>query len=90
MPETIADTSSPGDVFENVSVSLRICVGTARPTLQELVSLQPDAIMSLDRTISDDVELFVGERLVARGVLEEDVDTPGQLQVRVTAVGSST
>lgn len=89
MPDGDLDAATPGDVFENVSVSLRVCVGTARPSLQELVSLGANAVLPLDRTISDDVELFVGDRLVAKGVLEEDAETPGQLQVRVLSVGVS-
>ena len=87
MPEQNA-TDAGGGLFDGVSVSVRVCVGTARPSLQDLVSMETDAVLTLDRGISDDVELFVGERLLARGVLEEaEGDDAGQLQVRIVSVG---
>ena len=88
MAEELSQDTTTSDIFDDVSVSIRVCVGTARPTLQELVALRSEAILNLDRSISDDVELFVGERLVATGVLEESEDKPGQLQVRVSKVGA--
>lgn len=88
MPEDLPADASPSDVFENVSVSLRVCVGTARPSLQELIELGPSVVLQLDRAVSDDVELYVGERLVGKGALEENSEAPGQLQVRVLKVGA--
>ncbi|MEH6737245.1 MAG: FliM/FliN family flagellar motor C-terminal domain-containing protein, partial [Sulfitobacter sp.] len=41
----------------------------------------------LDRRVDDPVELYVGEKLIARGILEEaDGETKGQLMVRLTEV----
>lgn len=41
----------------------------------------------LDRSVEDPVDLYVGDRLIARGILEEqDGENAGQLQVRLTEV----
>lgn len=75
--------------FSDIPVEITISVGHARPTIQELLTLEQDAVLQLDRKIEDPVELFVGERLVARGALEElEGGEPGQLAVRLTEVVS--
>jgi flagellar motor switch protein FliN/FliY len=64
-----------------------ISVGKARPTVGELLQLQPDSVLPLDSRIEDPVELYVGERLIARGELQElDGAEAGQLAVRLTEV----
>ena len=46
-----------------------------------------DAVLPLDRRVDDPVELYVGDRLIARGELEElGGDQKGQLAVRLTEV----
>ncbi|SDW67372.1 FliM/FliN family flagellar motor switch protein [Litoreibacter albidus] len=85
MPEPINPT---GDILQGVNVDLRVCVGSASPTIKELMALSPDSVLSLDTTIDDPVELYVGEKLVARGFLESSQDAEnGGLSVRLTAVG---
>lgn len=76
------------DVLRSVSVEVRICVGTARPLISELLTLAEDTVLSLDKAVDDPVELYVGERLIGRGYLEETPDDPGgQLSVRLSSVG---
>jgi flagellar motor switch protein FliN/FliY len=49
--------------------------------------LGANAVLKLDKTIDDPVDLFVGDKLIARGVLEEDtVSEIRQLMVRLTEV----
>jgi flagellar motor switch protein FliN/FliY len=44
-------------------------------------------VLPLDRRVDDPVELYVGDRLIARGELEEmEGDQAGQLAVRLTEV----
>ena len=46
-----------------------------------------DAVLALDKKVSDPVELYVGDRLIARGELEEvGEDGAGGLAVRLTEV----
>ena len=66
---------------------VNVCVGKARPLIRDLVMLGENAILTLDSKIDDPVELYVGERLIARGTLEEKENDPsGQLVVRLTEI----
>lgn len=83
------DATPPTDQNPLTSVPLEITVsvGKARPLIRELLQMQRGAILSLDRRVEDPVELFVGDKLIARGMLEEqDGDGAGQLVVRLTEV----
>jgi flagellar motor switch protein FliN/FliY len=73
--------------FSSVPIDITVSVGKARPTIRELLRLGPDSVLSLDRQLDDAVELYVGERLIARGELEA-VEEEGreQLTVRLTEV----
>lgn len=77
------------DVLSSVSVDVRVSVGNVRPTVDELINLQEDAILTLDKNIDDPVELYVGDKLIGRGHLEEvEADDSGRLAVRLTSVGA--
>ncbi|HKL65094.1 MAG TPA: FliM/FliN family flagellar motor C-terminal domain-containing protein [Roseovarius sp.] len=81
---TAADMSNP---FSAVPIEIIVSVGKARPAIRELLSLGRDAVLPLDRRIDDAVELYIGERLIARGQLEEmEGEDDGQLAVRLTEV----
>ncbi len=73
--------------FIQVPIEITISVGKAHPTVRELLTLGPEAVLALDKKVEDPVELYVGDRLIARGELEElDGDQEGQLAVRLTEV----
>lgn len=77
-------TTSP---FEDVPVQLMVSVGHARPTIGQLMALKQDSVLTLDRSITDPVEIYVGDKLVATGLLEETGDGENrQLAVRLTDV----
>ena len=65
---------------------MTISVGKARPLVSELVELRRDSVLTLDSTIDDPVELYIGDRLIARGELQEIGDDSGRLGVRLTEV----
>jgi flagellar motor switch protein FliN/FliY len=76
-----------GNPFTAVPIEVSVCVGKARPLIRELVSMGENALLTLDTRVDDPVELYVGERLIARGMLEEKEDDPnGQLVVRLTEI----
>ncbi len=78
------DSQNP---FNQVPIEITISVGKARPKIKELLQLEQDAVLPLDKRIEDPVELYVGDRLIARGELQElDGDQAGQLAVRLTEV----
>lgn len=82
-----AGPSLARSAFTQVPIEIVISVGRARPTVRELLCLQRDSVLPLDRRVEDPVELFVGDRLIARGVLEElDGDQAGHMAVRLTEV----
>lgn len=67
-------------------VEITVSVGTARPLLGELFRLGRDAVIVLDHRIDDSVEIRVGDRLIARGELQELDDGSGRLGVRLTEI----
>lgn len=87
-PETEADAAEGGaNPFSQVPVEVSVSVGTARPLVRDLLRLKHDSVLALDRRVEDPVELYVGDKLIARGELEElDGDQAGQLAVRLTEV----
>ncbi|MEO0773676.1 MAG: FliM/FliN family flagellar motor C-terminal domain-containing protein [Pseudomonadota bacterium] len=92
-PEMTSDTAS-GEMkpdmkspFSAVPIEITISVGRARPLIRDLLALKKHSVLPLDRRVDDAVELYVGERLIARGQLEElEGDAQGQLAVRLTEV----
>lgn len=82
--KTASDIKNP---FTSVPIELSVCVGKARPLIRELIALGENAVLPLDRSVDDPVELYVGDRLIARGMLEENEDEKnGQLVVRLTEI----
>ena len=83
------DSLSDANPFAQVPIEVVISVGKARPMIRDLLKLGKDAVLALDRRVDDPVELYVGDRLIARGELTElDGDNAGQLAVRLTEVAN--
>ena len=84
-PEPTAQTRSrPETPFSQVPIEIIVSVGRARPTVGELLDLDAEAVLALDRRVEDPVELYVGDRLIARGeLMEMDDEQAGQLAVRL-------
>ena len=82
------------DVFSNprskslmgVQIEVTISVGKTRLSLSELIKLNKDSVLQLDSHIDDPVDIYVGDRLIARGDLEEIDGGDGNLRVRLTDV----
>jgi flagellar motor switch protein FliN/FliY len=86
MDETPVRSPAPS-LLREVPIEITITVGRARPSVRDLLDLGENAVLPLDRKIDDPVELYVGDRLIARGELQElDGGEPGQLAVRLTEV----
>ena len=83
------DQPSDNNPFAQVPIEVTISVGKARPMVRDLLRLSRDAVLPLDRRVDDPVELYVGDRLIARGELQEmEGDQAGQLAVRLTEVAN--
>ncbi len=82
--------TEPGTPFAQVPVEVMVCVGTARPSVRDMLAMRAESVLPLDRRVEDPVELYVGDRLIARGELEElDGDEAGQLAVRLIEVADN-
>ena len=91
MDNSTESSGKPHNPFTQVPIEITISVGKARPLIKDLLRLQNDSILPLDRRIEDPVELYIGDKLIARGELQElDGDDKGQLAVRLTEVGDLT
>lgn len=83
------DDQGDPNPFALVPIEIMISVGKARPLVRDLLRMGRDSVLTLDRRVDDMVELYVGERLIARGELQEiEGDVPGQLGVRLTEVAN--
>ena len=83
MPDTANQTEN---AFLGVPVEMTISVGKAKPMISELLSLSQGAIIPLDSRIDDPVEVYIGDKLIARGELQEIEGDAGKLGVRLTQV----
>ncbi|MBJ3763194.1 FliM/FliN family flagellar motor switch protein [Maribius pontilimi] len=91
---TLDDTTENTDAtdrarhpFTDVPVEITVAVGKARPRLSDLLRMGQDAVLPLDSQVDDPVELYMGDRLIARGELQElEGSQTGQLAVRLTEV----
>lgn len=82
--QDLPETENP---FTQVPIEVTVSVGKARPLVRDLLRLKSDSILPLDKRIDDLVDLYIGNKLIARGQLEElPDDTTGQLAVRLTEV----
>lgn len=88
LSEEFAPAGSDGKstAFMGVPIEIIISVGKARPLVSDLVNLRRDSVIALDSKIDDPVEIFIGDRLIARGELQEMESEDGQLGVRLTEV----
>lgn len=85
------DVNGEGIHFAGVPIEIKVVVGKARPSVQDLLNLSPSDVLPLDRKIDAPVELYVGDRLIAVGELEEVVeDTEEFLAVRLTKIHGGT
>ncbi|SFL75763.1 FliM/FliN family flagellar motor switch protein [Shimia aestuarii] len=72
-------------LFKSVPVEVIVSVGKARPLIGDLLDLSENAVLPLDKRVEDPVELYIGDRLIARGELEElEGAQKGLLAVRLT------
>ena len=83
----MADASDTAHPFTSVPIEITVAVGKAHPKIKDLLALENEAILTLDKRVEDPVELYIGDKLIARGELQElDGDQAGQLAVRLTEV----
>lgn len=81
------DTPTRQNTFASVPIEVVVSVGKSHPAIRDLLKLGENAVLPLNSKLDDPVELYVGERLIAKGELEElENGEPGQLAVRLSEV----
>jgi flagellar motor switch protein FliN/FliY len=70
-------------LVQGLKVRLRVIAGEATMTVAELMALRQDAILKLDRHVSEPVDIVLDGNVVARGQL---VAVDDEFGVRVTEV----
>ena len=81
---------SEGNVYRRsiyaLDVVVQVVIGTARPTIGELLQMKQDSLLPLTCKISDPVDLVVDNRVIARGELIETQVNSGEIGVRLTEI----
>jgi flagellar motor switch protein FliN/FliY len=73
---------------DQIQVEITIRLGATRLTVAELSRLRSDDILTLDRDMSDGVEICVGDRVIAKGELTTGNEADERLCVRVLGPAS--
>jgi flagellar motor switch protein FliN len=55
------------DVVLDIGVQIALEVGRARMTIRDLLALGPGSVIELERPAGDPLDVYVNNRLVARG-----------------------
>ncbi|HLF92880.1 MAG TPA: flagellar motor switch protein FliN [Planctomycetota bacterium] len=71
------------EFLSDVEVNVRIELGTARLHVQDVLKLGPGSVVPLESLVGDPVDVFVNDRLVARG---EVLVVNENFAVRITEV----
>jgi flagellar motor switch protein FliN len=59
--------SNASDVVLDIGVQISLEVGRARMTIRDLLALGPGSVIELARPAGDPLDVYVNNRLVARG-----------------------
>jgi len=67
-------------------VRIVVSVGGAQVSVKDLLDLKQDTVIDLDTAVDDPVDIYVGDRLVARGELVEASDNENGIGVKLLEV----
>jgi len=67
----------------DVPVRVDVVLGDVRMPMEELLALAPGEVVALDKSTSDEVDIYVSDRLMARGRL---VIADGELGVTLSEI----
>jgi flagellar motor switch protein FliN/FliY len=67
----------------DVPVRVDVVLGEMRMSMEELMALSPGEVLALEREIRDEVDIYVSDRLMARGRL---VVADGELGVTLSEI----
>lgn len=71
------------ELLDDVQVQVRIELGSARMVVQDILRLGPGSVVPLENEVADPINVYVNDRLVARG---EVLVVNDNFAVRITEV----
>jgi flagellar motor switch protein FliN/FliY len=77
------DTSRPIDAVYDVPVTLSAVIGSTKMLVSDLLKLTRGSVVELERRLGDPVDIYVNNRLVAKG---EVVSVDDKLAITMTEV----
>lgn len=83
--DTLGDSAYRRAIY-SVPIDVVVAVGQAQPVIGELLAMRRDTVLPLSARVDDPVQIMVGDRVIARGELEELGEDGGRLGVRLTEV----
>lgn len=90
VPDAERRDNNDGAVYKRsiyaLPVSVQVVIGTARPTIAELLQMKEDSLLQLDSKINDPVDLCINDRIIARGELIETDPETGSIGVKLTQI----
>lgn len=79
--------ADPQSMLTRIPIEITVSVGKARPLVRDLLSLEEQSVLVLDKLVNDPVELYVGDKLIGTGSLEMvEGDETGRLAVRIMEI----
>ena len=67
-------------------ISMQVVIGSARPTISELLQMKDGTVLTLSSKVDDPVDLCINDRVIARGELVETDAATGAIGVRLTEI----
>jgi len=71
------------ELLDQLPVTLEVCIGSVALPLTELQQIEPGAILTLEKSTANQVEILAGEKTIARG---EIVTVDDRLAVRILQI----
>ena len=90
--EIVADVLNGGDGgagnrnILDLPVRIVVSIGSAKITVQQLLELTKETVVDLEQLIDDPVDIFVGDRLIAKGELVEATDNENGIGVKLLEI----
>ena len=82
-----AGSSAPHlDTILRIPVTVQVFLGSASMPIADLMRLGRGAVVALDHSISDPVDVMVNGRIVARGELVALDEDPSKIGVKLTEI----
>lgn len=80
---TATTIQNPLELVKDMPVDVEVKLGSAKLTVEKILELKAGAVIALDRSVDEPVDVFVNGKLVARGQLVASDDAFG---VRLTEI----